>query len=74
MNKTIVIGLTAVAIAVAAYVVLFNNNQAQAPIVDAECPRGYELVGEGCMTHDDACALAGDQYSYDEATEECLVR
>lgn len=72
MNKPLVFSLTAVAIAVAAYVVFFTDNRAMAPIVDPECPRGYELVGEGCMTHEDACALQGDNYSYDEVLGECV--
>lgn len=71
MNKTIVIIGVAVAVAIAAYVLLGNQGTAQAPIVDPVCGEGYELVGEGCMTHQEACELQGDGYRYHEDTERC---
>ncbi|MFZ2555308.1 MAG: hypothetical protein WAZ27_02180 [Minisyncoccia bacterium] len=64
----------AVALAVAAYVLLFSPNDAQAPIVDPTCQPGYVLVGEGCMPVKDACELGGDGYYFDEAQQECVSR
>jgi hypothetical protein len=75
MNKTIVAVLIALAVAIAAFFVLFGKQEvAQAPIVDPQCPEGYELVGEGCMTAKEACELGGDQYYFDEAKEQCFSR
>lgn len=73
MNKT---AATVAVLVVGALLVfaLFGRNSAEAPIVDAECPQGYERVGEGCMPAKDACEIGGDQYYYDETKQECLTR
>ena len=36
------------------------------------CPTGTERIGEGCISHKEACELQGDQYHYDTATQKCL--
>ncbi|MFZ2555312.1 MAG: hypothetical protein WAZ27_02540 [Minisyncoccia bacterium] len=41
---------------------------------EGACERGTVRVGEGCMTQKDACEIGGDQYYFDEATQECLTR
>lgn len=75
MNKTTLAVLTALALAVAAYVVLFGSAEnVQAPIVDEQCPVGTTRVGEDCMPLKEACELGGDQYYFDEARKECLSR
>jgi len=74
MNKTAIAVLIAIALVVAAVVLFGKQNVAQAPIVDPICEPGYELVGEGCIPAKEACELGGDQYYFDEATEECLTR
>jgi hypothetical protein len=76
MSKTTLFSAAAViALIIATYFVLFQNqNETQAPIVDPTCGPGYELVGEGCMTHDEACKLQGDNFFYDISEERCLPR
>jgi hypothetical protein len=74
MNKITIAVLIALAVAIAAFVLFGKQNVAQAPIVDPECPEGYELVGEGCVSAKEACELGGDQYYFDEAKEQCLTR
>lgn len=82
MNK---IGLwicVAAALAAVMYVVVFRDDEPQAPvvatqeiqapIVDPICEPGYELVGEGCIPASEACELGGDDYYFDEATQECV--
>lgn len=65
----------AIVIAVAAYVVLFSNTEvALAPIVDEACPTGTERVGEGCISHQEACELQGDNFFYDISEKKCLPR
>lgn len=72
MTKTILVICVAIAIGAVAYVVLFQN-QGMAPIVDEACPAGYERVGEGCITHQEACELQGDNYFYDVSEKKCLA-
>ena len=42
------------------------------PIIDPTCEPGYVLVGEGCMTEQEACELQGDQYVFDESIPGCI--
>ncbi len=75
MNRTFLGIALAVLIAVAAYVVLFSNTEvALAPIVDEACPTGTERVGEGCISHQEACELQGDNFFYDISEKKCLPR
>lgn len=90
MNKIGLWICIAVAIAAVMYVAVFRNDdaqqpviedsqpsvvgEAQPPIVDPICEPGYELVGEGCIPASEACELGGDDYYYDEETQECLRR
>lgn len=74
MNKITIAVLIALALAIAAFVLFGKQNVAQAPILDPQCPEGYELVGEGCISAEEACELGGDQYYFDEAKEQCLSR
>jgi hypothetical protein len=75
MNKTAAGISIAIALAVASFFVLFGKqNEAQAPIVDPTCEPGYTLIGEGCISLKDACELQGNQYYFDEASEQCLTR
>lgn len=74
MTKTTITAVIAIAIVAALVFFVFGKDVAHAPIVDPTCEPGYELVGEGCITHDEACKLQGDQYYFDEAAQECLTR
>lgn len=75
MNKMTIAALIAVALALAAYVVLFGSaKEAQAPIVDEACQTGYTRLGEGCVPLKEACEAGGDGYVFDEAKKECLSR
>lgn len=75
MIKAILVICVAIAIGAVIYVVLFQNqNETMSPIVDPQCEAGYTLVGEGCMTLQEACELQGDNYYYDISEEKCLPR
>lgn len=71
MTKTLVIVL-GVAIGAALVFFMFGKDTVSEFVATDECPAGYEVVGEGCMTHEDACELQGDDYSFDEMSEECV--
>ena len=71
MSKTIFAICVAIAIGAVMYVVVFQNKN-ETPIVDEACPNGYERVGEGCMTHQEACELQGDNYFYDVSASICI--
>lgn len=73
MNKTVFIGLVGI-IVIVGLITLYGKDTAEAPIVDEACATGYARVGEGCMPLKDACELGGDQYYFNEATEECVAR
>jgi hypothetical protein len=72
--KNIALLCIAIALGVGLIFFLFGADSAPAPIVDEACPTGYTLVGEGCVTLQEACELQGDNYFYDISEEKCLPR
>ncbi|MFZ2887201.1 MAG: GerMN domain-containing protein [Minisyncoccia bacterium] len=71
--KTTLVSIVAVlALIAAAYVVLFQNQNEKAPILDDVCPQGTTRVGEGCMPLRDECEGRGDSYEYNDMTGECI--